>query len=279
MEFGAVTSYFSNDPVHDAYTGEFLFYCHSRAATDQTSAGATIRRRSMTTEVDATVPARGVITLLGDPWLVCNSTVDSFRGTLVRRTWDIKRGTSAMYRLSPAQACADVAGTLVYTQKELYRDAGNQKSYSDWDSQWGISIVAADGADMRGQFLREGSTLYRVRGLYAEVNGLIVLEADEFASDARQSATFITAGLPDLVTDRQTTASVTLPVVQADSMKFYKYRAQAESDSQPGDRVVFVAAASIAPQPGSELTMLDARWRVLTSVIESDARVLRVRLV
>jgi hypothetical protein len=42
---------------------------------------------------------------------------------------------------------------------------------------------------------------------------------------------------------------------------------------------VFVAAASIAPQPNSELTMMGERWRVLTTIVEQDARVLRVRLV
>jgi hypothetical protein len=278
MEFAAVASYFNNDPVYDAYTGAYLFHCHSKAATDQTSAGATIRRRSMTTTVDVTAPARGVITLLGEPWLVGNSSIDSFQGVSIRRIWDIKRGTSPMHMLTPAEACADAGGTLLYAQKELYKDSGNPKAYSDWDPLWGVSVTPNEAANVRGKFLREGSTLYRVRGVYAEVNGLCMLEADEFDADARQSATF-TTGVLNLVTDKFNEISTTLPVVQADSLKFYRYRAQVEADNQPGDRVVFVASASIAPQPNSELTMMGARWRVLTSIVEQDARVLRVRLV
>lgn len=278
MEFSAVASYFNNDPVYDAYTGEFLFYCHSKANTDQTSAGATIRRRSMTTEMNVVAPDRRVITLLGEPWLMGNSTVDSFQGVEIRRVWDIKRGTSTMDILTPAEACSDAEGVALYAQKELYKDSGNPKAYSDWDPLWGISVTAPDGAAARGKFLREGETLYRVRGVYAEINGLTVLEADEFDADARQNATFITGAL-NLVTDRMDTIAVTLPVIQADSLKFYRYRAQVEADNQPGDRVVFVAAASIAPTPNSELTMMDARWRVLTTIIDGDARVLRVRLV
>jgi hypothetical protein len=278
VEFSAVASYFNNDPVYDAYTGAYLFNCHSKANTDQTSAGATIRRRSMTTTVDTAAPARGVITLLGEPWLMGNSTVDSFQGVEIRRIWDIKRGTSSMSMLTPAEACADADGTLVYAQKELYRDSGNPKAYSDWDPLWGVSVASIEAAGVRGKFLREGSALYRVRGVYAEVNGLSVLEADEFDIDARQDATFITGAL-NLVTDKFDEVSTTLPVVQADSLKFYRYRAQVEADNQPGDRVVFVAAASIAPQPNSELTMMGERWRVLTTIVEQDARVLRVRLV
>jgi hypothetical protein len=277
MEFSAVASYFNNDPVYDAYTGAYLFNCHSKANTDQTSAGATIRRRSMTTTVDVTAPARGVITLLGEPWLVGNSTVDSFQGVEVRRVWDIKRGTSALEMLTPAQACADAEGVGLYAQKELYKDSGNPKAYSDWDPLWSISVARAEADGARGKFLREGTKLYRIRGTYAEINGLAVLEADELDADARQDATFITTGRLDLQTDKLEVISNTLPVVQADSLKFYRYRVQAEADNQPGDRVVFVAAASIAPVPNSELTMMGMRWRVLTTIVEQDARVLRVR--
>jgi hypothetical protein len=277
MEFSAVTSFFNNDPVHDAYTSEFICYCHSKAHNDQSSAGATIRRRTMTTEVGDTMPARGVVMLLGDPWLVGHSNVDSFQGEAVRRVWGLKRGTDAMRRLTPAEACAGAPGMLVYTQKELYRDMQNVKSFSDWDPLWSININPLDGAGARGAFFRQGAALFRVRGQYMEVDGLLVLEADEFEPDALQEATFITTGKLNLVTDTLESIGNTLPVIQADSLKFYRYRTQVEADSQPGDRVVFVAAASAAPQPGSELTMLGQTWRVLTSIIELDARVLRVR--
>jgi hypothetical protein len=277
MEFSAVTSFFNNDPVYDAYTGEFICNCHSKAHNDQSSAGATIRRRTMTTEVDVTMPARSVVTLLGDPWLVGHSNVDSFQGDAVRRVWGLKRGINTMRMLSPAEACAGASGTLLYAQKELYRDMQNVKSFSDWDPLWSVNVAPSEGADARGKFLREGSTLFRIRGLYMEVDGLLVFEADEFESDALQSATF-TTGTLNVVTDRMEAANTTLQVIQGDSLKFYRYRTQVEADSQPGDRVVFVPAASAAPQPGSQLTMLGATWRVLTSIIELDARVLRVRL-
>lgn len=278
MEFAAVAAYFNNDPVHDAYTGAFLFYGHSKAQNDRLSAGATTRRRSLTTEPGATMPARGVISLLGDAWLAGTSNVDGFQGVVVRRSWSLKKSTGLMEIVTPAQACAGAAGYSLHIQKEMANNTVNAASFSDWGSFWNMYAAASETAT-RGDFLREGTTLYRVRNLYADIEGFLIFEADQLEADARQSATFITTGAPDLVTDHQTTISVTLPVIQSDSMKFYKYRTQVEADTHPGDRVVFVAAASIAPQPGSQLTMLGATWRVLTSVIENDARVLRVRLV
>lgn len=277
MDFADVTSFFNNDPVHDAYTGDFLFYCHSKAHNDQTSAGATIRRRTMTTTPETVLPARQVVNLLGDAWLVGTSNVDGFQGDAVRRSWGLKRSTGLMSLLSPAEACAGADGTAMHVQKEFFKDIGNPRDSSSWDSLWNVHVPPGEPAE-RGKFLREGSTLYRIRNQYMDIDGLRVLEADEFESDALQSATFTTTGDLNLVTDKLETISITLPVIQTDSLKFYRYRTQAESDTKPGDRVVFVSAASFAPTPNSELTMMGSRWRVLSAIIDGDARVLRVRL-
>lgn len=277
MEFSDVTSFFNNDPVYDAYTGTFLFYGHSKAQNDRLSAGATTRRRSLTTEPAAVMPPRGVVSMLGDSWLAGTSNVDGFQGDAVRRIWSLKKSTGLMEIVSPAQACTGAAGYTLHVQKEMSNNEGNTGSFSDWDSLWDLYLAAGETA-ARGQFMREGATLYRIRNAYSDIEGFLILEADQFEADARQQATFTTTGTPDLVTDRQSPISITLPVVQTDSMKFYRYRTQTEADSKPGDRVVFVASASIAPQPNSQLTMLGSTWRVLTSIIEGDARVLRVRL-
>lgn len=278
MEFAAVTSFFNNDPVYDAYTGAFLFYGHSKAQNDRLSAGATTRRRSLTTDPAAVMPARGVVSMLGDAWIAGTSNVDGFLGDAVRRIWSLKKSTGLAEIISPAQACAGSPGVSLHIQKEMSNNDVNAGSFSDWGSFWDLYAAPSESAT-RGQFVRDSSTLYRIRNAYADIEGFLILEADQFEADALQTAIFTTAGVPDLVTDRMTTVSTTLPVVQTDSMKFYRYRTEVEADTKPGDRVVFVASASITPQPGSELTMLGARWRVLTSVTELDARVLRVRLV
>lgn len=278
MDFADVTTFFNTDPVHDAYSGDFLFYGHSKAQNDRLSAGATTRRRSLTTEPTAVMPARGVISMLGDAWLVGTSNVDGFQGDAVRRVWSLKKSTGMAEILTPAQACAGSPGHALHIQREMSNNMPNVRSFSDWDSIWDLYAAGSETAT-RGQFVRDGGALYRVRHAYYDIESYLILEADQFEADAQQSATFITAGTPDLVTDRQTTASIVLPVIQTDSLKFYRYRTEVEADSKPGDRVVFVSAASIAPAPNSELTMLGSRWRVLSAIIDGDARALRVRLV
>lgn len=276
MDFVDAASCFDNDPVLDGYTGELLFYCHTTPHDDHTSAGATARRRTMTARNESVAPARRVVELYGDRWLVTDSNPDSVMGVLVRRNFGLKKATGLMAVLTPGEACSGSPGLPAYTHREYYRDMQDARTQSEWDVLW--NVFCAPGEPVaKGSFMRQGTTLYRVRSVYPSIDGLVIAEADEFDPDAAQTATFKT-GVLNLVTDRVAETAVDLPVIQADSMKFYRYRLEAEADNKPGDRVVFVAAASIAPQPGSTLAMLGANWRVLTSVIEGDARVLRVRL-
>lgn len=276
MDFADVASYFDQDPVYDGYTGALLFYCHTTPHDDHTSSGATARRRTMTARDATTPPARRVVQIYEDRWLVADSNPDGFMGVKVRRSFGLKKATGLMSLLTPAEACAGAAGLALYTHREYYRDMQDARTQSEWDVLWNVFCAPGEPVG-KGSFLRQGSTLYRVRSVYPSIDELQIAEADEFDPDAAQSATFKTGTL-NLVTDKVDETLTTLPVIQGDSMKFYRYRTEAEADNKPGDRVVFVAAASVAPQPGAQLTMLGATWRVLSSVIESDARVLRVRL-
>jgi hypothetical protein len=223
------------------------------------------------------MPARGAIRMLGDNWVSGLGNVDGFQGEAIRRVWDLKKSTGLVEIVSPAQAAAGSAGYALHMQREMMNDISNTASTSDWGNFWNLYASSSETAG-RGQFVRDGATLYRIRNSYVDIEGFLILEADQLDADALQQATF-TTGVLNLVTDRVTNTEVVLPVIQTDSMKFYRYRTQAEADNKPGDRVVFVASASIAPQPNTELTMLGARWRVLSTIIELDARVLRVRMV
>lgn len=277
MEFADAARHFDQDPAYDGYTGDLLFYCHTTPHDDHTSSGATARRRTMTATDVTAPPARRVVRIYGEHWLVADSNPDSVMGVNVRRSFGLKKATGLMTLLTPGEACAGAPGLPLYAHREYYRDMQDARTQSEWDVMWNV-FVAPNEPVGKGSFLREGSTIFRVRSVYPSIDDLRIAEADEFDPDALQSVTFTTTGNLDLVTDQLETSSVTVQVIQSDSMKFYRYRVEAEADNKPGDRVVFVAAASIAPQPGATLAMLGANWRVLTSVIEGDARVLRVRL-
>lgn len=277
MRFADAAKFFNKDPVYDAYTGALLFYCHTTAHDDHTSAGATMRRRTMTTTVDQVVPARQAVMLYGDPWLVGSSNPDSFQGIEVRRSWGMKRATDLMTLLTPVQAIKGLAGPTLYTQKEFFHDDPSPLSTSDWGTLWNI-YLAPNEPVARGNFLRGADgAIYRVRNSYLAVDGLRIAEADQLDGDALQTAVF-DIGTYDLITDKETTNTLALPAIQIDASKFYRFRTRDENNALAGDRVVFVAQADITPKVGQKLTMLGLTWRVQSVVPEDNAWTLRVRL-
>jgi len=276
MDIADADSFFDDDPVYDAYTGELLFHCHTTPHDDHTSSGATARRRTMTTINGTVAPARRVVTVYGDAWLVGNSNPDGFQGDLIRRSYGLKKSTGLMAAMSPAMACLGGIGTELHAHKEYYRDNQDMRTSADWDTMWNIFCAPGEPV-MKGAFLRQGGVLYRVRNVYPSIEELLVAEADQLDDDAFQGATFTSTTL-DEATDTETASSIATTVIQMDLARCYEFRTLAEADVRPGDRAVFVAKSTLQPPVGAALTMLGARWRVLAVVSSGDAWNLHVRL-
>lgn len=277
MDFADVAGYFDDDPVYDGYTGELLFYCHTTPHDDQTSSGATARRRTMTTENETTPPARGVVKVYESRWLVSDSNPDAFQGELVRRSYSLKKSTGLMDLLTPGQAAKSGAGLPFYAHKEYFRDQANARTESDWDVMWNVFAAMAEPI-VKGSFFRQDGVLFRVRNCYPSVDLFRISEADQLDDDALQAATFTTAGVLNLRTDTLDNFSQAVTVIQTDTQKFYHFRTLGENTQQPGDRTVFVAKEDLTPKVGGELTMLSARWRIVAVVPELDSWACQVRL-
>jgi hypothetical protein len=268
MDLLDVASYFDEDEIFDAYTGQFLFYAHTRPHDDHTSSGATVRRRTMTAAPGTAPPARRAIRWYDTYWVVGNNNADAFRGEQLRRSYGLKKSTGLLALLTPGQACASGAGLQFHAHREYFRDMTDAKTSADWDTMWNVFCPLVEPV-VKGAFLRDSSNkLLRVRNVYPSVDEFLVAEADQLDDDALQPAVFTTAGVLDLVNDTLATASFATPVVQTDPQKCYEFRTAAESVLQPGDRAVFTF---YLPKVGDVFTMQGANWRVLTVQPSGDA--------
>lgn len=276
MEFSAAASYFNQDEVFDAYSDDLLFLGKTTAHDDHTSSGATSRRRTLTTDVDARAPARRVIRWYDSFWLVGNNNVDSFQGEAVRRTFGLKKSTGIMSLLTPGQAATGIAGVQFHAHREYYRDMTDAATSADYDTMWNVFCPFNEPV-AKGMFLRQDNTLYRVRNARPSVDEFLIAEADQFDADAVQQAVFTQGAALDFDTGAAP-AAVTAMVIQTDVPKYYVFRNEAESGNKPGDRTVFVAKSAVTPKVGDHLAMLGASWRVVTVASESDSWALRARM-
>ncbi len=276
MDLKDAARYYDKDPVYDGYSGALLFYGHTKPHDDHASSGATSRRRTLVTVPASTAPARGVVTLYGERWLMGSNNPDTYMGNAIRRSFDLKKTTGLLKLLTPGQACLGSSGTDFYAHKEYFKDMQDSLSESEYDTMWNIFCPLSESV-VTGSFFKEGSTLLHVRNVYTTVELLAVAEVDELDADAAQSAVFTSNAQINLVTDLPISSAVTTPVIQTDVPKFYRFRTEVEADRKPGDRTVFVAKSAIAPKVGANFTMLGQTWRALAVVSENDSWALHAR--
>lgn len=277
MKLRNVSLFWQKAPVTDGYTGASLYVAHTTPYDDRTSSGATARRRTMTVDIAKEAPARRVVDIFGEKWIVGNSNVDSYKGSVVKKNFGLKKATDLATLRTPGQACLATGGTAFYIQREFFRDTADPMTQADLDAQWNVFCPYNETLAVGSLFVY-GTRFARIRSFYTTVDEYQIAEADQLDTDVRQAVTFVTTGAIDTVTDLPVSASVATFALQTDDMKFYRFRAEAEADRKPGDKTVFVAASAVTPLVGATFTMLSKTWRVHQVQAESDAWALRARL-
>lgn len=276
MDLVDASSYFDQDEVRDGYTHSLLFWGHTLPHDDHTSSGATARRRTLVTSPETVAPARRVVLINGEYWLVGNSNPDSFQGEVTRLNFGLKKSSGLARLLTPAEAALKAPGRTLHIQREYFRDVANAQTDSEWDTMWNVFCPFNEPA-AKGMFLRLGTSLMRIRNLYSSVDEFKVAEADELDADALQRIEFIKKAKPNLVTGAQASESVFVDAIQIDFPKSYSFRLESEAKGEPGDKAVIVAKQSVTPAVGAGFTMAGASWRVMSVVSSGDSWMLHAR--
>lgn len=276
MDLHDAATFFDNDPVHDGYTGAYLFDAQVASFDDSSSDGATNRRRVLSTGAAVAIPARRCISVYGDRWLVGTGTPDGFLGSPIRQHFNTKRVTDLFAVLTPGEALAAAAGTPAYAQKMFLKDTINALTDSEYDAQWNIFIAPGEPAG-KGTFLRDASgRLYRVRNDYLPTEGLRILQTDELDTDAARVCTFDT-GTFDPITETTTASTTAVSCIAVDTPKFFRFRHLSDERIQPGDVALFVPT-SVTLKQGMTFAMSGGKWRVMAFQPEIDAYAAHVRL-
>ncbi len=278
MRLHSAAIYFDRETVRDGYTGAVLFKAQVKNFNDASSTGATLRRRVLSMAPVNSMPARGCVLLSNLHWIAGIRITDTFYGKEIRHTYNLRVGTSLFDILSPGNACIGAAATSpAYGYEGFFKDNQDNLAGSSYDTFWNIFFCPIEPVIV-GSFLRAGSRMLRVRQAYVNPEGLRVAESDELDADWSQVAVFTDLGAYNPVTDTYASTTVSVPAIQMDSFKLYKWRVESEAQKKPGDRTVIVPL-TVTPAVGSTFTMVGRSWRVISVQPELDAWALHSRLV
>jgi hypothetical protein len=274
MRLKDAARYFDDTPVHDGYTGEFLWRCQFSSFNDANAVGSTSTRRVLSIAPGLQLPARRVVHVFDDRWLVGDGNPDSWRGEMIRQSFNMKKATDLIEVLTPAQACLGQAGTQIYVQAIYFKDTVNSLNNADYDPFWNV-FASPTEAVAKGAYLRFSNRLLRVRSSYVPLEDLRIAQSDEV--DAGPLAAVFQTGTYNPVTDSYAAGSVATTVLMMDFTKAYAYLTKASERVAAGDMNALVAASALTPAVGKSVTIAGVAWNILSLSAEGDAWLLHLR--
>lgn len=264
--------------AYDGYTGKSLFFVGFSSFDDHSSDGATARRRVLNLVPGQKIPARQVLLIDAQRWLVGAGSPDDFAGTTIREHYGMKKTTDLFTLFAPGEAClaAPDTGVKAYVQKQYFRDVANPLTDSKNDTFWNV-FIAPDEPVLPGTFMASAELVFRVRNTYLPVEGLRIAQCDTLDAGAFQTLTFVANGSYDAATDSFATVSTSVPSYAVAYAKLYRLSTQADAGAAAGDLSVLVPTAAITPVVGARFLLASRPWQVLSVQAELDAWLLHAR--
>lgn len=271
-----VAKHFDDIAITDGYTSAALWYAQISTFLGSSPDGSVAQKRVVSTAPDLVMPARRVITALGETYVVGSGILDGIYGRSIRKTYWTKLITDTFQILTPAQACLGSAGTTAKGRREYLKDLVNNQTDAEYDPFWEIFLASTETV-AKGTFLKVGSTLYRARSVHLDDAGFTNAASDQLDAGAGVSVTFTQTGAFDPITETYASGSVTTAGILLDRYKLYEQLTEADALNKPGDMSLIVAASAITPLVGRNLSIASRDWEVLTVTAELDAWHLHIR--
>lgn len=280
MRLAAAAAYFDTCPVYDGYTGQLLFKAQASTFLESSTEGSTAARRVISVAPTLTFPAHSVVMVLGQLILIGADNPDEWAGSTIRRAYWTKRVTDNFSVLTPSEAALSEAGTAAFGQKAYLRESLNLPTDSNLDAVWTV-YLSKSLLPPAGYFLRSGTTLYRLRSSYQDIDGFTSCLADE-VDEPVVNLQLVTGTTLDPVTDTYTAVSISTSGVVLDYIKAFTQQSQQDYKMQAGDLSLVVSGTLSANiGAGVELSVASGiyagKWRVLNRFVEHDGLNLHIR--
>lgn len=278
MDLADASVFFDDDPLYEAYTGDYLYEGQFATYDGSQLDGSFIRRRTVSLAPDLVVPYRRVVTLYGEQWVLSDPIRDGFYGEVVRQTMSARK-CHALYSIMTAGELA----TLSPATRTAYGFCNWKKNLADasttnLEPYFEFSFASTEPSIER-KFFVEGGRIWHSRVGVEITEGFMFAEADELVGQEGDTGRVLVSveGEPDPVT-LQTVQGPAVPAVMVQRYQFFTKGDQAQEPNYPEDKTLIVAKAGM-PNPKGNLKISGHTWSILANQDLSDGWGLHIRRV
>lgn len=268
-----VASHFDDVACVDSYTGAALFNAQFSSFIESAPDGSTTQKRTLSLAPALTIPTRRCISFQSENWIVGSGNVDMIYNTPTRRAYWMKKSFGLFTRYTPLEALNGSAGVSSHASLKYLKDTVNGVSDSQYDAQWSFDFSQGETVN-KGDYIKQGSTYYRVRISYIDGSGFLLAVCDQLDTNCFVTVTKTSTGVYDPITDTYAAASTNVNALIMEPYKLYAYFTEADPRFTAGDKTLLTAAALAV---GSTLTVNSEPWKVQSCYPEIDAYASHIR--
>ena len=223
--------------------------------------GVAVRKRQISAAPSVAMPARGVITIDGQKYLVGHGAPDYWRGKAIRVSYVIQGADGLANLQTIGQALEGTAPVTAYAAVVFAKYLPDANDSSRMPPQYQVFLAGAEEAPEDTLIGLEGA-FYLVKQSYISTSGLRVALANIVDEPCFETVSFANR-VYDPVSDSYTSAGTSIKIFRIKWSESFTYLSKASEGFERGDIQVFMLKSS-TPKPSDLLTLSDGSWRILS---------------
>lgn len=222
--------------------------------------GVSVRKRQISAAPSVAMPARGVITIDGQKYLVGHGAPDYWRGKAIRVSYVIQGADGLANLSSIAESLSNAAPRTAYAALVFSKYMPEANDNSKYPPQYQMFLAGAEEAPA-DSLIELDSRFFLVKQSYISTSGLRVALVNEIEDPVFETVTFGSRTY-DPLTDTYTSAGSPIKIMRVKWSEHYLYLSKASETYERGDMQIFILKAS-TPKPSDTLALADGTWRIL----------------
>lgn len=277
MKLSIAARFFDKVLCQDVFAPTTEFYGQLDLYDDSKRDGATVVRRVLAVAPGTIIPARRVLTIQGEQWIVGAHQADSFLGALIRDKHVLQRANGLASIQSVAQVLS-TGGVSSYAGKLWVKDLKEVEMSSLLAGFFNLYLPSYETVSV-GNVISVAGRLHMVRNYFLSAAGFLVAESSELPVAAVIAGSYVGTTYTPATDVRGEGAPVAANVLKIRYQDDYGYATEAETKFVEGDAKAYVRKAVVATaKQGDRVVLSGASWQVVSVTDEGDCHGLHIRV-
>ena len=274
MKLKSVSKFFDKTKAVDAYNTRYSFKCQVEPLDMYRTEGTRIKIRNMSTAPGVVIPARRVIKIDDQAYIVSDSSLDHWSGEAIRSRYVLQGADHVVEIRTIAQVLEDVPGIQAYASIDFSKYGTDERDSSEYHPQYHI-YFGKESVEEDSVVQVTDNRSYLVKNSYLTPAGIVDALANELDNPVVQ-ATVSTGRNYNPVTDSYTATTATVRAIRVRWQEYFQYLTQGSTKYERGDAQLFVMP-TVQAKAGDTVSIGSEDFKVLSHLDRVGYRSLHIR--